>query len=146
MGMVKFDYETEIPSIDLCEICVHPKGRTVNAFEMCMSSDGIDVSELADFKKRSRNYCIEEYGDGCQVIPNLVIPPDPKMVMELGEHLDELMNMDIVITIYDPKNDKRGSCPLNEDFFSSLREDEDYKEMGDAEIFTNFMMNFVEAL
>jgi hypothetical protein len=66
--------------------------------------------------------------------------------MELGNHLDVLMEANVVITVYDPKSDKRGSCPMNEEFFQSLREDEDYKGMDDAEIFTDFLMNFVEIL
>ena len=146
MGMVKFYYDSETPSIDFCEICIHPKGRTLNTFEMCVSSDAIDPKTVKDFKDRSKNYHVEEYGGDGQVIPNIVIPPEPKMIMELGEHLDALKELDIVITVYDPKNDKRGSCPVNEEFLQSLREDEDYEGMDDAEIFTNFMMNFVELL
>jgi hypothetical protein len=146
MGMVKFYYERDIPSLDFCEICVHPKGRTLNTFEMCLSSEDIDPPLILDFKNRSEQYALKEYGGDGQVIPNFVIPPDPKMVMELGEHLNALKEMDIVITVYDPKNDKRGSCPVNEEFLDSLREDEDFKAMSDAEIFQNFMMNFVELL
>ncbi len=146
MGMVKFYYESEIPSIDFCEICVHPKGRTANIFEMCMSTDEIDMSTITDFKKRSEQYRREEYAGDCRMIPNLVIPPDPKMIMELGEQIDTLKEIDIVITVYDPKKDKKGSFPINEEFFVPLREDDDYEGMNDAEIFTNFMMNFVEIL
>lgn len=146
MGMVKFYYERDIPSLDFCEICVHPKGRTLNTFEMCLSSEDIDPSLILDFKNRSEQYALEEYGGDGQVIPNFVIPPDPKMVMELGEHLDALKEMNIVVTVYDPNRDKRGSCPVNEEFLQSLREDEDYEGMSDSEIFTNFMMNFVEML
>ncbi len=148
-GMVKFDYKQDIPSLDFCEVCLHPKGRTLNVFEMCPSFDGVDILEfLEDFKRRSEIHFEGqiEPGENCQLIRNLVIPPEPKLIMELGEHFDALMGADIVITVYDPKTDKRGSCPLNEDFFQSLREDDDYAGMDDAEIFTNFMMNFVEML
>lgn len=149
-GLVKFDYKRDIPSIDLCEVCIHPKGRTLNIFEMCTSFDGVDIPKLIeDLKSRSESYfeSQRELGENCQLIRNLVIPPDPKMIMELGDHLDALMEIGgIVITVYDPKNDKRGSCPLNEEFFLSLKEDDDYRGMDDAEIFTNFMMNFVEML
>ena len=146
MGMVKFYYEQEIPTLDFCEICVHPKGRTLNTFEMCMSSDAIDPTHVTDFKNRSMQYHAEEYGKDTQVIPNIVIPPEPKMIMDLGEHIGALKELDVVITIYDPKNDKKGSFPVNEDFLSSLREDADYEGMSDAEIFQNFMMNFAEML
>ena len=146
MGMVKFYYEQEIPSLDFCEICVHPKGRTLNTFEMCMSTDDIDPARVMDFKDRSKQYHAEEYGKDTQVILNIVIPPEPKMVMDIGEKLDALKELDIVIIVYDTKRDKRGSCPVNEDFISSLREDDDYAGMNDAEIFQNFMMNFVEML
>ncbi len=146
-GMIKFYYERDIPSIDFCEVCVHPKGRTVNVYEMSASLDGLDIPELVkDFRARSESYCRGEFGEGCQIIPNLVIPPEPKMIMELGNHLDVLMEANVVITVYDPKSDKRGSCPMNEEFFQSLREYEDYKGMDDAEIFTDFLMNFVEIL
>ena len=146
MGMVKFYYEKEFPQIDFCEICVHPKGRTLNYYEMCMVADDINMSDFSEFKKRSEAHCKEEYGEGCQVIPNLVIPPNPKMIMELGENIEALKEMDIVVTVYDQKKDKKGSFPINEDFFLPLREDEDYAGMNDAEIFTNFMMNFAEML
>jgi hypothetical protein len=146
MGMIKFDYERDFPTIDFCEICIHPKGRTTNVFEMCMSSNDIDITEFKKFSKYSRDFCIEEFGPGCHVIPNIVIPPDPKMIMDLGEHIEDLKEMDVVVTVYDSKNDKKGSFPINTDFLSSLREDEDYEGMSDAEIFTNFMMNFVEML
>jgi hypothetical protein len=146
MGMVKFYYEQDIPSLDFCEICVHPKGRTLNTFEICMSSDVIDPARVTDFKNRSKEYHIEEYGGDGQVIPNIVIPPEPKMIMEIGEHLDALKELGVVITVYDTKRDKRGSCPLSEDFLASLRDDADYEGMSDGEIFQNFMMNFVEML
>lgn len=146
MGMVKFDYERDFPSIDFCEICIHPKGRTMNVFEMCVSQENINIEEFEKFRKHAQDFCIEEFGKGCHVIPNIVIPPEPKMIMDLGEHIDALKEMDIVITIYDPKSDKKGSFPVNEDFFSSLREDADYEGMSDAEIFQNFMMNFAELL
>jgi hypothetical protein len=146
MGMVKFYYEQEIPTLDFCEICVHPKGRTLNTFEMCMSSDDIDPARVTDFKNRSKQYHAEEYGKDTQVILNIVIPPEPKMIMDIGEHLDALKTLGVVITVYDPKGDKRGSFPINEDFLSSLREDEDYEGMSDSEIFQNFMMNFAELL
>lgn len=146
MGMVKFDYEREFPSIDFCEICIHPKGRTMNVYEMCISHENIDITEFEQFKRRSEDFCKKEFGPGCHVIPNIVIPPEPKMIMELGEHIEVLKEMDIIITVYDPKIDRRGSFPVNEDFFVPLREDEDYKGMSDAEIFQNFMMNFVELL
>lgn len=146
MGMVKFYYDSETPSIDFCEICVHPKGRTLNVFEMCMSTESIDMSKVKDFKDRSKQYHLDEYGGDGQVIPNIVIPPEPKMIMEIGEHLDALKELGIVITVYDPKRDKRGSCPVNEGFLQSLREDEDYEGMSDSDIFQNFMMNFIEML
>jgi hypothetical protein len=146
MGMVKFGYERDIPSIDFCEICIHPKGRTMNVYEMCASYEDIDITEFELFKNRSEDYCINEFGPGCHVIPNIVIPPDPKMIMELGEHVKALKEMDIIITIYDPKNDKKGSFPINEEFFGSLREDEEYRGMSDSEIFQNYMMNFAEML
>jgi hypothetical protein len=145
-GMIKFDYRRDVPSIEFCEVCVHPKGRTINTYEICMSPDDIDIPRLIEFRNLSTSYGQTEFGKYCQILPNLVVPPDPKMLMELGKHLDALMKMNIVVTVYDPKSDKRGSCPVNEDFFSSLREDEDYKAMSDAEIFQNFMMNFVEML
>jgi hypothetical protein len=146
MGMVKFYYEQEIPSLDFCEICVHPKGRTLNTFEMCMSIEEIDPARVTDFKDRSKQYHAEEYGKDTNIILNIVIPPEPKMIMELGEHINALKELDIVITIYDPKNDKKGAFPVNEDFFSSLREDADYEGMSDSEIFQNFMMNYAELL
>ena len=146
MWMVKFYYDQEIPSLDFCEICVHPKGRTLNTFEMWMSSDAIDPKTVKDFKDRSKQYHTEEYGKDTRIILNIVIPPEPKMIMEIGEHLDALKELGIVITVYDPKRDKRGSCPVNDGFLDSLREDEDFKGMSDSEIFQNFMMNFVEML
>jgi len=149
-GLVKFDYKQDIPSVDFCEVCLHPKGRTLNIFEMCTSFDGVDIPELVkDFKNRSSTYfeSQKEFGEHCQLILNLVIPPEPKMIMELGDHLDALMEIEgIAITVHDPKNDKRGSCPLNKEFFLSLREDDHYEGMNDADLFTNFMMNFVEML
>jgi hypothetical protein len=146
MGMVKFYYESDIPSLDFCEICVHPKGRTLNTFEMCLSSDDIDPARVMDFKDRSKRYHAEEYGKDTQVILNIVIPPEPKMIMDIGEKLEALKEMDIVVTVYDSKRDKKGSFPINEDFFLPLREDNDYAGMDDAEIFQNFMMNFAEML
>jgi len=148
-GMVKFDCRQDIPSVDFCEVCIHPKGKTLNVFEMCTSFDGVDIPELVkDFKNRSKSYLDqEESGRNCQLILNLVVPPEPKMIMELGEHLVALMEIGgIVVNVYDPKNDKRGSCPLDEDFFLALKEDDAYAGMDDTEIFTNFMMNFVEML
>ncbi len=149
-GMVKFDCRQDTSSVDFCEVCIHPKGRTLNVFEMCTSFDGVDIPELAkDFKNRSKSYFEgkREFGEHYQLILNLVVPPEPKMIMELGEHLVALMEIGgIVVNVYDPKNDKRGSCPLDEDFFLALKEDDAYAGMDNAEIFTNFMMNFVEML
>lgn len=145
-GMIKFDYRRNVPAIDFCEVCVHPKGRTVNTYEICMSSDDIDIPKIIEFRNTSLSYCRNEFGEYCQVLPNLVIPPDLSMIMELGKHLDELMKANVIVTVYDPKSDKRGSCPMNEEFFQSLREYDDYQGIEDAEIFTNFLMNFVEML
>ncbi len=145
-GLVSFDYKRDIPSIDFCEVCTHPKGRTLNMFKVCTSIDDISIKGLTEFKGRANKYFESqiEPGEHCQQILSLVIPPDPKIIMELGDRLGELMNM--VITVYDPKSDKQGACPLSEDFFLSLKEDSDYEGMDDAEIFTNFLMNFVEML
>lgn len=148
-GLVKFDYKRDIPTIDFCEVCLHPKGRTFNLFEMCTSFDGVTIPELIkDFKDRSNAYFKDqkEFGENSQQILNLVIPPEPKMIMELGENLDALMEMGIMITVYASQSDKRGSCPLNDEFFMSLREDDAYTGMDNAGVFTNFLMNFVEML
>ncbi|MEE8401109.1 MAG: hypothetical protein V3R86_03035, partial [Candidatus Hydrothermarchaeaceae archaeon] len=147
-GMVKFDYTQSAPSIDFCEVCIHPKGRTISIYEMCASFDDINIPELIkDFEGRGGAYFEREKDKNSQLILSLVIPADPGMIMKLGEKLDEIINKsEIAITVYDPKTDKRGSCVLSKEFFSSLREDEDYEKMEDAEIFTNFLMNFVEML
>lgn len=149
-GMVKFDYVQSAPTIDFCEVCIHPKGRTISIYEMCTSFDGVDICGLIkDFEGRAGAYFEreKEAGENSQLILSLVIPPDPGMIMKLGEKLDDIINKsEIAITVYDEKTDKRGSCVLSQEFFSSLREDEDYAKMDDAEIFTNFLMNFVEML
>lgn len=145
-GMIKFDYSENMPSIEFCEICIHPKGRTVNAYEMCMSADDIDIRKFKEVVAAHSETIREEYGEHCQLISHLVIPPEPKMIMKLSEHLDELLEMNVVVTVYDPESDKRGSCPMNEEFFQALRDYEDYEGMKDPEIFTNFLMNFIEML
>jgi hypothetical protein len=152
-GLVRFqqkvDIHTEDGPIDSCEICLHPKGRTLNIMEVCSSFDG-DVSGLIeDFEKRSTAYYKSqvERGEHSQIVKNLVIPPDPAMIMELGKHVEKLLKLgDFTVTIYDPKSDKMGACPMDQDFFDSLKEDPDYEGMDLSEIFTNYLMNFSELL
>jgi hypothetical protein len=155
LGAVKFDSKKNISfkmddkdcAIDFCEICWHPKGVTMNIFELCPTFDRLDVGELIrDLKSRSESYFKSALEEG-QCIANLVIPPNPKMIMELGKHIEEIMKLgDFTITIYDPEKDKRGACLISEDFFESIKEDEDYEGMSNDEIFTNFMMNYAELL
>jgi hypothetical protein len=69
------------------------------------------------------------------------------MIMELGEHLEEMIRLGgFAVTVYDAKSGRMGMFLIEEDFLSELREDPDYKGMSDAEIFTNFMMNYAELL
>ncbi len=154
-GMIKFRYLKRIAfekdgkdySIDFCEICVHPKGRTINVFEMCTSFEGIDMMGLIkDLKDRSKIYfdCEIEPGEYGYYLPNLVIPPEPAMIMELGSRIGEIEG--IAVNIYDPKKDKRGAFLIDEDFFAPLRRDPDFRGMDNAGVFTNFMMDFIEKL
>jgi hypothetical protein len=155
MGAVSFDSRKEISfkvgdrefSIDFCEVCIHPKGVTMNFYEMCPTFDGVDIPSMAeDFKRRCETYFKMALEEG-QYILNIVIPPEPKMIMQLGEYLDDIMRMgDFAVTVYDPVKDIRGACVISEEFFDSLREDPEYKDMDNPEIFTNFLMNYIDML
>ncbi len=168
LGNIRFDYERDISvkdddkecSIDYCEMCYHPRGATVNTFEICTTFDGIDIPKLienlrektaiyfAQEKKVGNLKVISDNAEGqCGCVPNIVIPPNPKMIMELGEHIEEILEQgELSITIYDPKTDKRGAIAMDPDFFAALKEDDDYEGMTDAEVFTNYMMNFADLL
>ncbi len=154
-GMIKFKYLRGISfendgkdySIDLCEICIHPKGKTMNIFKMCTSFDGVDIIKLVkDLKICSKIYFNREVepGEHGYYLPNLVIPPDPAMIMELGNHIKEIEG--IAVNIYDPQKDRRGAFLIDEDFFAPLRRDPDTEGLDNAGIFTNFMMDFIETL
>ncbi|NOZ76127.1 MAG: hypothetical protein GXO65_00275 [Euryarchaeota archaeon] len=152
-GLVRFQTERDVPTpegpIDLCEICLHPKGRTFNVMEVCPSFDGGVLRIIDDFEKRCRAYfeARVERGEHPQLVKNIVIPPDPGMIMELGKHVEKLLELgDFTVTVYDPESDKMGACPLDRDFLESLKEDPDYEGMELSEIFSSFLMGFSELL
>jgi len=152
-GLVRFEHLRDIASkegpIDSCEICLHPKGRTFNIMEICSSFEGDVLNLIEDFERRSTAYFKSQVmrGEHSQLVKNLVIPPDPGMIMELGKHVERLLELgDFTVTVYDPKSDKMGACSMDQDFFDSLKEDPDYEGMKLPEIFTNYLMNFSELL
>jgi len=142
-----FTFKDSVAKIDLCEVCRHPKGVTYTLCEVVPSFDGVDVGEmLLQVREKAEVFCKSE-GTRGQCLINIVIPPEPKMIMELGEHLDEMTRLgNFAVTVYDTKSGKMGMLVIDESFLSELREDPDYEGMSDAEIFTNFMMNYAELL
>ncbi|WP_456475233.1 hypothetical protein [Candidatus Pyrohabitans sp.] len=144
---VIFTFKDSVAKIDLCEVCRHPKGMTYTLCEVLPSFEGADVSAmLMEAKEKAEVFCRSE-GPRAQCIINIVIPPEPGMIMELGEHLAEMTMLgNFAVTVYDTKSGKMGMLVIDESFLSELREDPDYEEMSDAEIFANFMMNYADLL
>ncbi len=142
-----FTFRDRIAKIDLCEVCRHPKGVTYTLCEVVPSFEGVDVSEmLLEVREKAEVFCRSEGARG-QCIINIVIPPEPGMIMELGEHLEEMTGLgNFAVTVYDTRSGKMGMLLIDESFLSELRRDPDYEGMSDAEIFANFMINYAEQL
>lgn len=152
-GAVKFDCRKNISfkkdgkdcTIDLCEVCLHPKGVTMNFFEFVTTFKGVDVGELIrDFKSRSESYFELALAEG-QLVANLVIPPDPEMIIKLGEYIDDMMKLgDFTVIIYDPDKDRSGACFISREFLESLQADPSFKHMNMRDVFTAFLIEFAE--
>ncbi len=142
-----FTFKDRVAKIDLCEVCRHPKGITYTLCEVVPSFDGVDVSEMLHrMREKAEVFCRSEGARGRCII-NIVIPPEPGMIMKLGEHIDEMTKLgNFAVTVYDTKSGKMGMLVIDESFLSELRKDPDYEGMSDAEIFANFMMNYAELL
>jgi hypothetical protein len=143
---VEFKSGARAVRVDLLEKCYHAKGVTCTLCEVVPSFAEIDVGELiSGAKEKAQIFMRCEGVEQCTV--NIVIPPSPGMIMELGEHISEMLRLgNFAVTVYDAKSGRMGMFLIEEDFLSELREDPDYKGMSDAEIFTNFMMNYAELL
>jgi hypothetical protein len=151
-GAIKFDYRKNIVFedgekeyiIDYGELCVYPAGLTLNLYEICPNFDGVELdSFIREVRERNERY-FQSWGAKGRMITHFVIPPDKDMIFALGDHLDSLEGASVIV--YDADKDKRGCLLIEEDFFRDCRESEDFKSMEDPEIFSTFLLNFVEAL